>query len=448
MLISLSFENWMSYLEPTSFSMVASRERQHGERVPKLPKYNARVLPVAAIHGGNASGKTNFFKALHFARSFILRGTAPEGLIGVEPCRLAAGADRRPTRFAFELLIDETVHAYSFAVTRTSVIEEKLVVITSTSERVLFERRGADLQLDRSLARDEYLRFAHRGTRENQLFLTNSVSQKIDTFRPVFDWFRNCLEMVAPDARFDVFDLYFDEQNALHGMLNDLLPQLDTGIVRLGSERIPIETLPVAESVKVRLHEDVREGMTVRVPSDASNDRFVVTRRGGELIARKLVTFHETGEGVEERFEMRHESDGTQRVLDLLPAFLDLSAPGSRKVYVIDEIDRSLHTLLSRHLLECYLETCSADTRSQLLFTTHDALLMDQSIFRRDEMWVTERTTTGGTRIISLSDFKDVRYDKDVRRSYLHGRLGGIPSIVRGSAFTHPSLNGDSGEHA
>jgi len=77
-----------------------------------------------------------------------------------------------------------------------------------------------------------------------------------------------------------------------------------------------------------------------------------------------------------------------------------------------------------------YLESCSPESRSQLLFTTHDALLMDQDLLRRDEMWVAERDSSGASRIFSFSEYKDVRYDKDIMKSYLQGRLGGVPRIL------------------
>ena len=107
MIVSFSLENWMSFRNQVTFSMVASRERQHGGRVPKLGKYQTRVLPVAAIYGGNASGKTNFFKALSFAKALVVKGTQPDSLIPVEPFRLDAKVADQPSRFGFELLIDE-----------------------------------------------------------------------------------------------------------------------------------------------------------------------------------------------------------------------------------------------------------------------------------------------------------------------------------------------------
>ena len=437
----------MSFRNRVSFSMIASRERQHGGRVPKIGKYQTRVLPVAAIYGGNASGKTNFFKALSFAKGLVVKGTQPDSLIPIEHFRLDIEKGDQPSRFAFELLVEETIYEFSFAVTRKAVLEEKLVQITSTSEKVLYDRHDGGPNFDESLKNNQFLQFAFQGTRDNQLFLTNSVSQKVDIFKPVYNWFKDTLELVAPDSRFEPFEQFLDEEHPLFATMNEMLPQLDTGITHLGGEGIPFENIPLPEPLKIKLQEDVKEGMTVRLMTEPINERFVVTRKDGELIAKKLVTYHSKSDGTEAKFEMRQESDGSQRIIDLLPAFLEISALNSKKVYVIDEIDRSLHTLLTRRLLEAYLANCSTESRAQLLLTTHDVLLMDQQLLRRDEMWVAERSASGISSLLPFSEYKDVRYDKDIRKSYLQGRLGGVPRILIGGTLTNPCLGQENMEN-
>src|ERR1700733_1665086 len=140
MLLKFSIENWMSFRDPVSFSMIASQERQHGDRIAKADKYQMRVLPIAAIYGGNASGKTNFFKALNFAKELIVKGTQPDSLILVEPFLLDMKNSEQPTSFSFELLIDEIIYEFSFSATRRSIVEEKLVQVNSNSEMVLYHR--------------------------------------------------------------------------------------------------------------------------------------------------------------------------------------------------------------------------------------------------------------------------------------------------------------------
>src|SRR5690606_37983935 len=132
-------------------------------------------------------------------------------------------------------------------------------------------------------------------------------------------------------------------------------------------------------------------------------------------------------------------SDGSRRLIDLLPAFCDVCDVDRSRVYFIDEIDRSLHTLLTRRLVELFLSSCDHECRNQLFFTTHDVLLMDQDMFRKDEMWVTEKSTEGASALYSFSEFSDIRNDKDIRKSYLQGRMGGIPKLLVGSCLADNS---------
>ena len=443
MIVSISLENWMSFRDRMTFTMVATKERQHGHRVPKLKKYQARVLPVAAFYGANASGKSNFFKAMSFAQQLVVEGTKPGGLIPVERFLLDDESGEQSSRFEFELLINENIHEFSFAVNRKEVVEEKYVVISSTSEKILYHRQGETIKLHSSLDNDQFLKFAFKGTRSNQLFLTNSVSQNVDKFQPVYDWFKKTLRLITPDSRFVAFEQFFGEKDSWHSAMNQMISKLDTGIDRLGSEEVAFDQSPLSESLKAELMDELQEDDIVRLVVPRGSERFVVTRKGDDLMVKKPVVFHRKRDGGDVKFELRQESDGSQRLFDLLPAFLDLSARVSERVYLIDEIDRRLHTSLVRKLLEDYLGRCATNTRMQLLFTTHDVMLLDQQLLRRDEMWAVERDDGGSSTLFSFSEFKDVRYDKDIRKSYLQGRLGGVPRIPLGDVMVDRNLDED-----
>lgn len=427
MIVRFSVTNWMSFRDRITLSMVASLERQHGDRVARIGRYPLRVLPVMALYGGNASGKTNLFKALSFARTQIVEGSRPDARIPVIPFLLDKDRAQQPTHFEFDLLIDEVVYAFSFSVTREKVIEERLVRVNSTSERTLYDRQDRKIEFDGSLAEKQlqFLRFVFRGTRDNQLFLTNSISQNVRDFRPIHDWFNETLQIITPDTRFGLPS--FHAGSAVAKKMSEMLSNYDTGISRMDNVRVPIEYIQLPEPVKNELQE-LDEGESVHL-AGPSGEYFGVTRKNGKLIASKCVTVHRTDDA-EVSFDLTRESDGSQRLIDLLPAFLDLSSGASERVYVVDEIDRSLHTLLTRQLLERYLAGCTAETRTQLLFNTHDVLLMDQRWLRRDEMWITERRAAGDSGLLSFSEYRDARYDKDLRKSYLQGRLGGIPRIT------------------
>jgi len=429
MLISFALENWLSFKERSTFSMVAGLEKQHAKRVPRIKDYKMSLLPIAAIYGGNASGKTNLLKALSFAKDMIVRGTQPEAYIPVMPFRLDSACLKAPTLLSFELFTDNRCYEFGFKVTSEKVVEEWLIEIRKTTEKELYYRHGDKIRFAPELKKKQFLQFAFQGTRDNQLFLTNAVHQKVETFKPIYKWFRDKLVLIAPDSRFGPLEIVLQKDHPLSQQMSKALSQLDTGIARLGEEYIEIENLPIPEKLHQQLMSDLAEGDRVDFRVEPDQDRFLITKKDGAIKARKLVSYHSNPQGEEIRFEINHESDGTRRAIDLLPAFLDLIG-GTDRVYVIDELDRSLHTLLSQSLLKGYLNAVDQDARSQLLFTTHDVLLMDQKIFRRDEMWVTERDPMGCASLIAFSDYKDIRSDKDIRKSYLQGRIGGIPRLL------------------
>ncbi len=407
--------------------MVGSRERQHNDRIARIDKYRMKLLPIAVLYGGNASGKTNFFKALNFMKQLITSGTKTDAQIKVLPFKLDSEYLQKPSRFEIEILIEGIIYEYGFSVTKKEVLEEKLVKITSSSETILFNRTDDKIEWAKTFEKDQFFEFIFRGTRKNQLFLTNSISQNADSFRPIHNWFKYNLQLIAPDWRFGALERFLNEKDPLFSAMNEILLQIDTGISKLDGVEVEFSDLPYPEEMKTKIMDDISDNTAFIIPQD----NIVIKKENGELNVKRLLTQHTKSDGSQTTFELHEESDGSKRIVDLLPVFLDISEKNSNMIYVIDELDRSLHTILTRKLIESYLDGCSTDSRSQLLFTTHDLLLMDQSLLRRDEMWVTERDNLGATNLFSFAEFiKDIRFDKDIRKSYLQGRMGGIPRIL------------------
>ena len=423
MLVSFSVTNWRSFRDKATLCMLAGNERRHSDHLARIPKYRMRILPIAVLYGGNASGKSNLLAALAFARDFVVNGTRPGERIPVHPFLLDSDSYHQPIHFSFELLINDTIFEYSFGVTAGEVISEKLVQITSASDRVMFERESGQIEFAPGLKRPQFLRFAFEGTRENELFLTNSVSQNVDRFRPVSDWFRSSLRLGGP-ATGMFHSLSHDD--LLRGRISKLLRQYDTGIEELKSHEIPLESFPLPEEAAGKLFALLKEGHGVPFPGPGGQ-LFSLERKGGRMRVAKLVAIHRNADRNATPFDIAMESDGSRRLIELLPLLIELSGRGHGTTCVVDELDRSLHHALSRSLVEAFLEGCNEHSRSQLIFTTHDLHLMDQLLFRRDEMWVTERLSSGNTRLYSFSEFKGLRADTDLRRAYINGRLGGVP---------------------
>lgn len=445
MLLNLTVENWKSFRDPVSFSMIKTRERQHSERVPRIDSYDVSVLPVAAIYGGNASGKTNLFSALNFMKKFVVKQRAPDELTGVTPFLLSDETSTGLTKFSVRILTaDDVVYNFSFSLDGKQVDEEKLTRFAGTHEQVLYRRKAGekDPRLNPLLGDDrKRLKVIFEGTQDNQLFITNSIYQKCDTFRPVYDWFAKTLVLISPTARYLAPEKYVSDSR-----MAETLQKLDTGVIELGSNDAVIRDLDLPSQAVDMLQKDLVGSKAAATLDSFSGSRFMFSKGAdGGVSVKELITRHQKEDSKSIDFHLSQESDGTRRLMDLLPAFLDVSNPSTRRVYIVDELDRSLHTILTRALIESYLSSCSASSRSQFIFTTHDALLMDQRLFRRDEIWVTERESDGSSDLFSFSDYKDARKDKDIRKSYLQGRLGGVPRIFLDDVFG-PSNSTESPE--
>ena len=422
MLLELEVKNWRSFPH-LKFSTVASRERQYGGRVPKLEKYRIRVLPVTAIYGGNASGKTNMFKALAFMKNFITAINLQSQTIGIEPFALSRETRDKPSEFKVALFVEDSIYEYGFAVSKKEVLEESLVKVSPSRELVLFKRSGGSFEFPTPFQEVERFKGIAEGTRSNTLFLTNSVFQKGKEFLPVYRWFWETLTLIAPDTRFGPYETFLDETSPLQQSGKDFLQDFDTGICDLKGEDVSFERLPFDKSSFENLPPDTVARF------DYLTDKYFVRRGEDDNISvKKLVAVHHSVDSDETvSFGMGLESDGTRRLIDLYPMLQQLVTHTAPKVYVVDELDRSLHYLATKQFLERYLSSCNKDTRSQFIFTTHDLLLMTNNMLRRDEMWITERRK-GMSKIVSLAEFQ-LRYDKDILKAYLDGRFGGIPRI-------------------
>ncbi|WP_018300146.1 AAA family ATPase [Fangia hongkongensis] len=440
MLVNFTFKNWMSYKNETVFTMVGTNERQHSHRIPKVPKFGQsfKILPFCSIYGGNASGKSNLIEALAFVKQFVVNQLTLNSVTHTKPYKLDKSSRSSPTSFKIEMLINEVIYEYSFSLNYRKVMSEKLVEINSTSEKTLFKRIFDDehnkyiYTYHDKINKDDQVgnRIAviADGTAENRLFLTNTINQQIDIFANVYDWFNNKLEIVTPTAKFELFEHFFDEGSKLHIEMNKILAMLDTGITKLGFDRININSTE-NDKFKQTLSTLLSRHKSVKFTDETQ--RYVAKLdANGEIVLDKLVTYHEDDSGKSLKFDVNDESDGTRRLIDLLPIMLDAIQETSNKVYIVDEIERSLNTILTKALIDLYFEKCNNKSRSQLIVSTHDLLLMDQKFMRRDEMWVTERGIDGSSCLYSFSDFKDVRNDKDIRKSYLQGKMGGIPKIL------------------
>jgi AAA15 family ATPase/GTPase len=434
MLIRFTIENYLSFGKKTEFTPYATREMHHRARTATGPLPGLRILPIAAIYGANASGKTNLFKALQAVQWLVVNGTRAGEFLPVQTFRLDRTRQGQPSRFGVEFLAGGKAYAYEFGATSSAVVEESLKEIRVASEPLVFSRKagaagpvfefgpaaGAENETE-----EQFLEFVGKGTRSNQLFLHEALDRDVKQLKPVVEWFRTKLLLIDPRAEHLTLGLQMHTQEQFRQFCTSAIKNIGAGIESLSTEVVPLDEAVFSEGLREQLRAQVtgENAVLLRTPN---GQRYYVARIDGAIQVAKVVTFRTGSDGKPVRFEIPEESDGTQRFIDLLPALHELGADGSEKVVFVDELDRSFHSGLTRTIIESFFFEWEPTSRAQLLFTTHDATLIDQELFRRDELWLVEKNDAGETELKALSDYR-VRSDKRLMKDYLLGRYGAIP---------------------
>ena len=405
MLIRFKVSNFLSFKEETEFSMVAGKERIHPHHVIKGKKNQPNLLRAALLYGANAAGKSNFVKAIDFTKSRVLySGSYSTNFFKNYIIKRLFFKTEEPidraSKFELEFIIKDNLYIYSFEDERNLVLSEKLVKIENGNEILLFERASdfngetkfREVNFLKKTTDKEFLKFVQRSTRPDKLFLTHCAENNVPWVQNIYEWFQNSLEIVFPDTKDIGLEERIQENKNFKIFFTDLVKKAGTGISSL--EIKDIKRNSSKEEIEIYDHNRI-------------NTLFL------DLYHGKL------------EFSEDEESDGTRRLFDLAFPFYDLATSETPKVYIIDELERNLHTNLSYMLLKSFLEQ---EGKGQLIATTHDTHLLDLDLLRRDEIWFAEKDEHGATQLYSLYEFNP-RYDKKIEKEYLTGRFGAIPFL-------------------
>lgn len=415
MLVQFVAENFLSFASEQVLSLAPA----DGDGPP---------LRCAALYGPNAAGKSNLVRALAVARG-IVAGVGRDDLLPFFPFRSPQG--ERPSRFQFHLRLDGKMFEYGFTFGPARVEQEWLVKLGS--DEILFQRsdatKGPKVKLSPSFTKKsgehgDFLRFVAKGTRPNQLFLAECGDRNVPDFRPLLDWFRDGLVVVTPGTWSQGLALRAEKDAKFRDFLSGVLHDAGTGVREVFAERHPLDFTEMTRSAPAfgpLLSLWRSSGESVSTPLAD------IEQSGGKGEVVILKTRHRLG-GRDASFFMFEESDGTQRLLHLAGLLHDGGVSKGRTV-VVDELERSLHPLLTRSLIKAFREDKHA-SNSQLLFTTHDTNLLDRKLLPLDAVWFVERSDDGGSRLFPLTDFNPEQLEHigpDLERGYLAGRFGAVP---------------------
>lgn len=447
MLVRFVVENFLSFKDEVEFSMLAGESNEHSDHIHNVRE--RRILRTSAIFGANASGKTNLIKAMSFAQDFITTGSLSTEYLRLTPFLLDSESAAKPSEFLFEIQCGiGQCFQYYFSVDPQRVHKESLFEILSDNTRMIFERETnsqghSNVQIGDVpvlVTNDEdKLDFLRNLSNRHQLFLTQYKrlelelgEQRIAFLANIYDWFDRILMPVFSDSiPAQGIGLGIMKDSELRHRLKHVLGFLDLGIHNVELREIDFnDESDLTEDFKEYAQKFVND-----IPED-SNNRAVFGRYGSEkyltvdaenrFSAYELVALHHLRH--EDRyvaFDLAAESDGTRRLLELLPALLGLHSSQREQVYVVDELDRSIHAHLSCKVVELFLQD-GGSSRNQLIVTSHDTGLLDLDLLRRDEIWFIEKDRSGASSLYSLEEF-NLPEKMNIEKGYLYGRFGAIP---------------------
>ena len=440
MLIEFKVANYRSIRDEQSLSLVASNysdELQQNLIDMPLPGLSGtRLLKTAAIYGANASGKSNIISALRFAIGFVRNsatGKKPDSETGIQPFKLDPACEKLPTKFEIQAVVDGTRMLYGLELTRQRVTSEYLVAYPKGRAQIWFERdwdeKGKKYKWSKSSEHFHHDDALRSKVRENASFLSIAAQFNHKQSRSIWDWFQNTFHFVdEKEETSRIAELLANEKWRLLAV--HALAKADLGI----SDAKVIKRKPDSQTepklLEFREHFDralavLMEG--IGETTSFSKDMEERARFGDPQL------IHRGKEGFDISMDFHfEESDGTRRFLAILGECFRDAEKG--RVMIVDELEASLHPLLVREIISLFASFEFSGTRcAQLLFTTHNPLLLDQSLLRRDQIWFTEKDDEGATRLYPLTDFKP-RKDEALVKGYLAGRYGGVPFIPEGLA--------------
>lgn len=432
MLLRFTIENYRCIHDESQLSMIATRERRHSNRLATWQRH--RVLPVAAIYGANASGKSTYVSALHALQALILTPRAASNPIPVVP-HLGLGKEQ-PTRFQIEILVQngsqESAFTYEIQTFHNTITYEALHRIGRTHDTCLFERStGHEIEIyDANLLADEWAVMRAKSV-EDSLTVLGVVGYKIDgPVNAVWSWFAQQLHIITPGAEYVQLPARIKLDDVFAGAMNRALSSTDTGITQLTLREVALDYFGRSRDVLNQYHQQLAtQGGSIVIPTIQSGPGLLELDDAGNLCGRILIAQHGGGPGSPFSLMLDDESDGTRRFMNLLPILTQLEDSDNdipaRKVFIVDELENSLHPHLTERILTDFLNTCDQSTRRQLIFTTHEVTLLRTNIFRRDEMWIADKARS----LCSIADFSGIgaRKDSDIFSMYMSGRLGGVP---------------------
>jgi len=379
-----------------------------------------KLLPSAVVYGANSSGKSNLLKALATMRNVLLQSVRlnDKDPLDYKPFLLAENSANEPTFFEVEFLLENKKIRYGYEYNQTKIVSEWLFETTVKAEKPLFVRSQDGIGIN------DYFKEGQgkeEATNDNRLFVSLVAQLGGETSKKIIEWFNQCnLISGLSNEGYQGFTISMI-QKKLNGYEQalQLFRKLQLGF----NDIVTRETTIVTDLMKDQVADPLKE-----IVKDIDGKMFL-------LLKTLHNKYNSVGQIIDTVFfdKNNQESEGTKKIIDLTGPVFDTLLGG--KLLLIDELDAKLHPLLTREIVSLFNNRETNPNHAQLLFATHDTNLLSTDLFRRDQVWFTEKDGVEQTDLYNLVEFRlpdgsKVRNDSNLERNYIRGRYGAIPYIT------------------
>ncbi|MBU7585211.1 MAG: ATP-binding protein [Nostoc sp. TH1S01] len=421
MLVDFTVENYRSIKEPVTLSAVAqkkstrqksqnskrSRVKSDDEITPgyHIEGWDIDILPVLAIFGANASGKSNVIQALDYLLLMMrdgIQGAARNQTIfkyaKLDPFKLDNISENNPTSFELRTVLNNEIYTYSLALNQKHIILEKLDYAISKTKRPrrLFSRKWDDVSQKFIWKTGDDFSGPHnqlqKSIRENELFISTLAKLEVKKIEPFVQWLRRR----CPG-------------------------------INLGNEHFDISFIPGLQAIDIsKFKEILQRTLEIVKKFDTGLSDIKIEKKSEEYFDFKILAIHEKDDGQTISWPFEEESLGTQRLLSFtarIVFYLEIGA-----LVIVDELGTNLHPNIVRHIIKIFQNPKTNPRNTQLILTSHDNTLQRNNLLRRDQIWFTQKRPDHSTELYPLTDFH-VRNDLAIDKAYLDGRFGAVPFL-------------------
>ena len=389
MLVQFSVNNFKSIKDTITFSMVTSSKDKDLGNSFNVGKFN--LLKSAVIYGANASGKSNFLKAMSFMGRMVLNKNKvmqSTDILAYYPFKLNSDTNDSSSFFEIVFFIDDVKYRYGFDLDNTTVYEEWLYSSTVGKESKLFHRDiDSNDYVNQTKFKEGFKFFDKENSTidisENQLFIWKCDQNGGTVSKTIFNWFNRFNVIDGIDERgYTQYSLNKMQSNEFKSEMVSLVKTADIGIDDIVLEK---EKISSAMLEKMNLPIDLKEKILENggLHKDLLNTYHKLYDKNNDEIGTVVFDLY------------KEESKGTRKFFKISAPILNTLREG--KVLIVDELDASLHPMLTQHLVELFHDEKINTKKAQLIFATHDTNMLSHHMFRRDQIWLTEKDRYGIT---------------------------------------------------